>query len=271
MRGYYCNRCDMNFISKEEKKDCIFCNGKLEEKNFSFDYSNFSFGQFQKSIDDAKKGYKRKLWNPFLSFSFRKSEILENISKCYVPVSCYNTHLDGMIDFICKDKKSDLRYHNQMKCNVDFRNEYVSLNSMFPSNCINPISSTFSFDSFQDSFFDNDTVLLDINVVLDTVDEKYHEELLNSLFIAVKKKIPHDLKRVKNHSIQIQDFSRTIVYLPLYFVIIPYQNKKYYYVMNGENGKVYFSKIESKTSIIVFSVLLFFILFIGLLFILKMI
>ena len=261
MRGYYCHQCDMNFISKEEKSECFLCHGRLEEKDFSFNFSNTYFGPFKKSLDDAKKGFKRNLWNPFLPFFFRKRNNLQSIVKLYVPVSCYDTHLDGMVEFVCKDKKSDLKYYNQMKCNVDFKKEFVSLNSILPSNCVNSISNTFSYDLFQDSFVDSDTILLDINVVPSTESEKYHEELLKVLLSSAKKKIPHELKSIKKHSIQIHDSSQTIVYLPIYYLIIPYQNKKYYYVMNGEDGEIYFSKVESKKSIIIFSVILFFIIF----------
>ena len=258
----------MNFISKEEKNSCFLCNGRLEEKKFSVNYKNLYYGQFQRTILDARKKYKRKLWNPFLPFSFRNRNIVKNIVKCYVPVSFFNTHLDGVVDFICKDKKSDLKYYNQMKCNLDFRNEFLSLNSILPSDCINSISNTFSYDSFQESFLDNDTILLDVNVDLDIENQKYHEELLNVLLNTAKKRITHDLKSVKKHSIQIQNLSQTFVYLPIYFVMIPYQNKKYYFVMNGEDGEVYFSKTHSKTSIIIFSIFLFFLLFLSLIMIL---
>lgn len=270
LKGYFCSHCNINFICTEEKSNCPFCNGSIEEKVFSFDYSNTHFGHFQKSMEDARREYKRKLRDPFLPFSFRNRNIVKKIVKCYVPFYCCNTHLDGVVDFICKDKKSDLKYHTQMRCNLDFKNEFISLNSILPSNCVNTISNTFSYDFFQDGFLENGTVLLDVNANIDDENEKYHKELLNVLLYSTKKKIPHDLKSIKNHSIQIQDLRQNIVFLPIYFVMIPYQNKQYYFVMCGENGEVYFSKTQSKASIIAFSIILFFILFTSLIIILLL-
>lgn len=245
----------------------MICQKSLLENTVSYDIQDSYFGVFHKSIEDFQKEYRKVLWNPFLPFSFRNQK---NIIKAYLPCYYCNTHLEGVVDYYCKDKKSSNKYQVQMKINADYKNEFISLNQICPTTIINSVSDTFQYEQYRSDLLRN-SIILDKTVEEELEKQKYYEELTNQTLLGVKGKVPHDLKKVNNKNISINDTSYRLVYLPIYLKVLSYQNKKYYFIMNGEDGKVFFSSVFSKISMIIFILIIFFVVFLLTSFIIRMI
>ena len=253
---YNCDKCGGRYISTKKTPLCVFCRNEIFEKVCNCDFSSFYFGTFQKSMGDARKSYRKMCRHPFLPFSFRKKEIVQHMIQCYVPSYYFNTNVNGKVVYYGKDKKNNQKYQVDMKTNIDYKNEFVSLNQKIDSSLLNQVSDIFQYESFYNQLLE-DGIVLDIDKDKENEIQLYHDELIENSLLKVKEKVPHDLKKVASKELEIQDISSKLVYLPIYFTKINYLGKEYPFMMNGEDGKITFRRVNSKISILIFSVIIF--------------
>ena len=267
---YYCNNCDNSFASKNKVVRCPICNSNISELEKSNDYSSYYFGTFKKGINVAREEYKKKIIHPFIPLAFKKKDVLDRMRKVYLPCYFLNSHVDGSILFYGKNNKNSEEYKNLVKVNIDYRNEFISLNKLISSYVINQISDTFQYEKYNPNII-GDSIILDGNVDNEKDIDKYHEDIINASIIKSKENVPHKLKKIVEKKLNVNDTSKSIVYLPVYFTCVNYMKKKYYFIMNGEDGRVYCDIVHSKKISFIFGIVLFILISLIIYFIIRVI
>ena len=264
---YYCQSCRTFYTSGSVSAgvSCVFCGSTSLIKDDEFEYdSSTCVVPFSKSMDDAIKKYKKKVGiNIFLPSCFKSSEIASRIRKIYLPCVLYDLNVSGKIDFICADSvdkktnKPNQSYDVSYTTNFDYNNLLVSNCKNFSGKMFNSINnySLSNGDLLGDKLIDAYYVKPDS--IIDSISEQVVKKALNT----VKGEVDHKLKKIKNNDIKCNVVAERNFLLPVYLLKINYRDEDYYYIMNGQTGKVSIDLTVSVFKVIIVTIILFCIIF----------
>ena len=114
--AYCCRNCGTIFYNNNSEKTCVLCNNVLiEKKDITLEKEKTYIVPFEKSIEEAKKIYKKKVfWNPFVPFFFKKRKTREKMKKLYIPCYFLNVNVNGKPKFLAMDKSKVVQDKKKM-------------------------------------------------------------------------------------------------------------------------------------------------------------
>lgn len=267
---YQCNNCK-TIIGKygEKPSKCISCSGE-EFAIVSKDLiEKPQIIPFNKELEHAIKDYKRKVSSIFLPLKFKSKSVVSSISKAYVPVSLHKMNVVGDVTYYAGDKSvADKDKANYNKFEVDYTTnfDYDNIPSCeFLSIDLNKFLLFGNYDysqavSYDSGIVGDSIIVMDENNPLDDLNKAKDLVVENSLNV-VKNTIKHQVKKIKTNGLIVNDLSCMKVLVPIYYLCVKYKDMDYVYIMNGQNGNSIIDIPISKKNIIIFSILLFILIF----------
>ena len=232
--------------------------------------NDFYIIPFSKTINDCMEDYKSKIKSPLLPLIFRNKNIIKNMSRLFIPALVLDLNSNGNIVFISADRNKvnkvveTKKYKTLYEVNFDFKDVPINMWSKLDDSIFNNICN-YDFNKNKVLEENLDLIKDDRYVIPDITDssanDKVHSKVLKFSNKIVKETIEHKLKKLENNELKVDYTEAKKVLLPIYMLKINYKNKDYVYVMNGDTGKSYFKKTYSIIALIVFSLLIFTIIF----------
>ena len=262
--GYICSNCKCTFGSNLAINKCIMC-GSTNLSGGEINLSSAKFIPFYKNISNAIADYKQKTKSLFLPKVFRRKTVINNIKKVYLPAYLVDVNVSGQVQFLGADKinkNETKKYELIYDTNFDFNNILVCGYSKIKDNIFNSIC-TYQYDSLS-SFNDdllNDTYSISYDLVPLEVSNKINNRVMRHCLGEVRENIPHALKKNQKNDMDVQIKRNNKVYVPIYIMNINYNGRDYMYIMNGQSGDSYIELEYSKVAIIVYSLIIFTIIF----------
>lgn len=268
--SFVCANCNTKVFSKNKLELCPVCHGHLTEASDKSidDYSHFI--PFKINIDEAIRVYKKKvMFNPLIPFLFKSKRTIENIISAYVPGYLVGINVNGDVSFLAGDKvkSTDGKNFTTKKFNVkgynnfDYRNILVSLWSKLD---IAKFKDAFNYDyqQLEELNLENiNEVIIDSDLNVEEVMNDLNTKVVNKSLSVIKKNIPHELKKITNNELKTNVIEYKKILIPVYYLNIRYKGKDYQYIMNGSCGKLSFSLTYGFVELIIFSMLIFLIIF----------
>ena len=265
----HCSNCNFSFIGDNIDK-CFVCNGDLEKSSIDINYSKYL--DYKLDLGDAIHNYKRKLTFRFLCpFSFRGKKTLNRLKGVFIPMYSYDTSLDGEVVFNASDinvldtskKEKSMQYFKVVcKGHFDYKDVLINASSKFNNSILEKIDD-FDYKELKDI---NELVLGEKLIYKDDCEdssilERLKNRCVNNSVRLMDELVNHTKKKVVDNGLDFKYDSKGIILVPVYVLTNKYKGKTYYYIMNGQNGNTYIKTPIGIIETIVFSVLLFSILF----------
>lgn len=270
--NYKCNHCNTIFLSFADNKitKCIMCNEDDIKCSSSIESVNVFAIAFAKVLNDFINIYKKKIfWNPLVPIKFKRKKIIYSVSKVYLPAFLSNINQKGLIHFIGgeKETKEDKRvetkrYNVVEKVYFDYNDILINTISklddkVFQTICDYDFSNLKEVDSSDD--LEISYLVKDIDIT--DVSEKTRERIAKQTISIAAQNVPHSLKKLKADETSITFANTKEVYVPIYLLNVKYKNKLYQCIMNGQNGKFHFDIPIGIIETIIFSLIIFCLVF----------
>lgn len=268
-----CSKCGCSFFNKNDDRVCLYCGEECEISDKEINMANIYYLPFDKSLDDVKDIYKKYIkLKLFAPFACRKKEVYENIKKVYIPALLRNCNVNGEIIFYAADKGNGdnlVKYEVGHKVNVDFDNIFISLYSKIDNDTY-PVLSDYEYSRLtlysNRELSDSDCIISDMNE--DEINEKLNN-LINKYVVGlVRDNINHNKKKIKENNSIIDVKSEQKVLLPAYLINIKNRDKNIIGLINAQNGKISMNYDIDIINVVIFSIILFVLIF-GLVFLIA--
>ncbi len=281
MNDKKCPNCNAILSLKDGLYECDYCSSKFNEEELnnnlknilniddSFDYNAYDIPTniipFNKSIDDFIYIINSNTFGKFFIPKVFKKIKKENVKKVYVPFYLFDIRGEGDTILKCTDinakaKEDDKHiYVKKYKTTINSKCDFIKLpicaNSEFDMDILNGIEP-FNKDnsiSFNKDTFSNELLIekdIDVKKSLCLVSSKV-KYIINDL---VMKKSEHKISVIDSNNTKFDLINCYLVYYPIYYYEIDYNNSKYYYSMNGDDGKNDFDIPISNSKMIIFTI-----------------
>lgn len=216
---------------------------------------------FNITIDQAIKKYKKYLLNPLIPHAFRKKDVITTMKKIYVPAKYIDVNMQGKVNYVATDNGKEDKYGVSSIVNFDYKNLLVILSSPFNDTKYKKVLSYNSelITNFVDDNSGVEIINGDINI--DEEIDNIKKDITNKSLKLIKSNIKHDSSKLNSNLTHTVITKNVDVLIPVYYLEIDFNNKKYHFIMNGNTGD---NKTELTTSIvriILISILLFIVIF----------
>ena len=270
---YHCEKCNMSFIG-EDCDTCFECGGTLEKSSTTIDYSKFI--DFKLSLGDALNKYHKKiLFRLLCPLRFRRKKTLKRLKGVYIPMYMFDSKIDGDVVFNASDvnvldssKKDKKMNYFKVVCNGHFDYDQVLINgsSRYNNNVMEKIDD-YDYSELKDISELNlrDNVIYKEDCDNYNVFERLKNRCVNNSVKLMSELVKHSKNKVVDNQLDFNYDEKGIVLVPIYILVNEYKKNKYYFIMNGQNGNTYIKTPIGVVETIVFSLLLFTILFVGML------
>ena len=269
MTVFECPLCKTTFMNSNKDSKCLFCGNESNIVDKDSNMVNIFYLPFNKTLDEAKDDYKRKIrFNFFIPFAYRSKDHINNIKKVYVPALLRSVKANGNVVFYAADtekkgKEEELRkYEVGYDVGFDFDNILLSLYSKLDSAKFSVLGE---YDYSMLSLY-NDGIISDCDCVMsdledNLVDEKISNNISRCCVGMVREQINHELKKIKQNDISMETVSEQKILIPVYLVNVNYNNKDNLYVMNAQSGNSSIEYELSIANIVIFSIVVFCLIF----------
>ena len=273
-KEYVCLSCDVDFISdKPNLEVCPYCNSsnltiiKLK-KNIKIDnIIPFSITK-QQFIKEYKKALGKRV---FVPNKFYKNSIIKTANNIYMPYYLCDMYAKARI-LLDADKKSKWIAGNYKYKKTDdyqlyrFCESEITDTTIFCSSKMDHIKMEkimpydyskmieYSDDYLRDYIYEDCPNRLNKEKIRNKVEELF----ITNTFDRIKDYDKIELVKIETAA---NKFSYKKVLLPVWILNIEYKNKMYYFIMNGQNGKIYYDFPKSKIKIVTVYLVLFIITF----------
>ena len=268
---YICQTCGTVFTIPVSVKNssCVFCGSKKANLTNDIDYSDYYVLPFVETLNDAIKTYKSKVrYNFLLPRIFRSKKTISAIKRVYLPCMLYSTEVSGKIRFLGADKvrgikglptqtfeisyDTNIKYDNALVCGFDKIHEDMlcAINDFMFS----PLQE-FSPKGLKNIY------IIPMNEYQDDNTSDFGEKVSKNTIALLRENIKHELKKVDSNDLKVNFTSIKKTFMPVYFVNVIYNKKNYIFLMNGHTGTYTIDLVASKLSILLFSLLVFVIVF----------
>ena len=266
---YHCDKCNVSFIGENLDK-CFVCSGELTNSNTTINYSKYI--DFKLDLGDAIHNYKRKLLFRLLCpFSFRRKVTLNRIKGVYIPMSMFDTSLDGDVIFNASDvsvldssKKEKKMHYYKIVCNghFDYNDVLINMSNMYNNNLLEKIDN-FDYNEMKDitELSLGEKVIYKEDTDEYGIFERLKNRCVNNSVKLMSELVNHTKKKVVDNKLDFKYDSKGIVLVPIYVLTNRYKGKEYYYIMNGQNGNTYIKTPIGVLETVIFSIVVFSILF----------
>ena len=261
---YTCNTCKCVFSTNVTATRCIMCNSTSLNNN-EVTLANANFVPFSRTISNALEDYKYKTKNILIPKVFKDKKTLRNIKKVYLPAYLVDANVKGPIKFFGADKIGNgevRKYELEYDSNFDFNNVLINGYSKIKDDIFNNICN-YQYDKivpFNDTLL-NDSYSISYDLVPLEVSNKINNRVMRHCLNEIRGNIPHSLKKLHKNEMDVQINNNNKLYVPVYITNIRYKGKNHIYIMNGQTGNSHIELEYSIVSIIIFSIVLFAIIF----------
>ena len=107
-----------------------------------------------------------------------------------------------------------------------------------------------------------DTYIIHMNDKVEEEKQNIIERVMKHSVNIVRENVNHAKKKLKDNQLKLDIQSAKKVLMPVYLLRVHYQNNDYLFLMNGHTGKANIDLVSSKKSILLFSIIVFIILFV---------
>ncbi len=273
---YKCEKCLVSYGSFKDIDSliCPLCGSSSITKKEDYEKRKLYYIPFYKTEEDAYKTFQEKIkLNPLIPFPFKQKKTFENIKKIYLPAFLLDAEQKGVVSFLGGEKevtKSGKEKNVETKKYDVVHSVHLHYNGVLlnVSNKINDniFKEVCNYDSSLFRLLEKQGDLDDIYIIPDDdiqdIAKRGRERISNNTLNLVRNNVFHPLKKLLDDNTTISFENTKQVLLPVYYIIIPYRNKEYHFVMNGNNGKSYVEITMGLVNLIVFSILVFIIIFI---------
>ena len=266
---YHCEKCNISFIG-ENINNCFMCNSILNKNSINIDYSKYI--DFKLNLRDAIHNYKRKLSLKLLCpFIFRNKKTISKIKGVFIPFYLFDTRLDGDVVFYASDvdvldlSKTDkkIQYFKVVcKGHFDYNDVLINGSNKIKNSILEKIDN-YDYNDLKEI----DSLKLDEKIILKEDYDEYQifdrlkNRCNNSSVKLMSDLVNHVKKKVVDNKLDFQYEKKGIILVPAYILNVKYKNKEYTYIMNGQNGNTYIKTPIGIVETIVFSIVLFTLLF----------
>ena len=262
---FTCRNCKTTFVTKMSTNTCVFCNSN-DVMKISGQTNNLYYIPFSKTVDDAINDYKKKIRFRFLLPSvFTSKESIKSIKKVYLPFLLRDCNTNGKVIFYAADQNKvnkqieTKKYEVCYDVNFDFKNLSVSRFSKIENNAV----LSYEYNSL--TLFDNN-VFNDSCGIIDDLDENavinnMNNQINNSVISMVRDGITHQLKKLKNNGVVLNNVIDKRALLPVFLNVINYKNTDYIYIMNGQTGESNLMYKISPIKLVIVSIITILIIF----------
>ncbi len=274
-RRFHCRDCNASFISLGSKtiEYCCVCHSNnIETKNDVYEKKPYIV-PFRKTLEDAKNDYQKKvLFHPLVPFVFKSKATIEAIQKVYLPVIVVDANLQGTVDFLAGDKTKIMKekvafietkkYSVLADVNLNYHHIILNMTSKLQDRLFHTICD-YQFDQlleYNPNALGDSAILVD-DKDLNAVADLGRQRIMKHAMAVIKSNINHELKKVNNNGALLNFANSKEVLVPVYLLTVHYKDKDYIYLMNGENGAVSLELVFGKIEIILFSLLMFGLIF----------
>ena len=256
---YSCSSCSTKFYtSKNDVTNCIFCDSTNLEKREAPLSGNISVLPFKIDSFDVVKDYKKKTkFNPLVPFKFKKK--IDNIKKIYLPVYVTDITNEGNISFYGVNN-NDLKNKYEIVQNIKFNYDDVVLkaSSKIDDTLFEEIND-YTFLELLDINNSNldDSIYLVNDISFEDISNITKSKISKTSINKIKNSINHTKKKLKEDNTTISFNNNRKLLVPIYLINIKYKDKDYSYIMNGQTGSSYINIPIGVLETIIFSILLF--------------
>lgn len=273
---YRCKNCGAEIMADEHTTStfCVYCGSTAILKN------RINQGRvpnyiipFKNVKEDAIAAFKRVTkGKPLMPKCFKDPKNIQKITGVYIPFWAYDLIARGEVEFEASDIKnwSDSKYYYtktsrySVKKNgyFDYSKVLADASSRFPNDLMDSLEP-FNYDGLQEY---NHAYLSGFLAEKYDVDEsdglgRVTERTNNTSIDLIKNTIEHQTKRVVNNGLEVSASHTHYIMLPVWMVNIKYGDKNYTFAMNGQTGKIVGNIPIGVKETIMWSIIIFVILF----------
>ncbi len=275
--NFHCKNCGAEILADETTTAtfCVYCGSTaiLKEKIDDGRAPDLII-PFKNTKDVAAKSFAKLTKNkPLMPRKFKDIKNIDKISGVYIPFWAFDVESDGDITFACTDTMhwSDSRYSYTKVSNFD-----VTINTHLDFSKVLADGSSRFDDDLMDSLEPfNFKDLVDYNhaYLSGFLAEKYDvledggfnrasDRCLKTCIDMSRGRCGHQTNIVKNNAVSMKKINSYYIMLPVWMVNIIYNNKTYTFAVNGQTGKMVGNIPIGKKETIIWSILIFIILFV---------
>ena len=271
-KEYVCLSCDVDFISDKPNLECCpYCSSKnltviKLKKNLIID-KLIPFSKTQKDfISKYKKILRKKVFIPNI---FYNNKIIKTCNNLYLPYYLCNMHSKAKIYIDTKKVNkwiADNYKYNKIDdyalvrfCEADLEDVSVRISNKMNKVRLNNIMP-YDFNKLID-YKDIDNYIYEDckkSINKENLRTEIENIVIKNIFSRIK---DYDVVELKNIQTTVSNFKYKKVLLPLWVLNIEYKNKMYYFIMNGQTGKVYYELPTSKLKMFAIFIVTFIIVF----------
>ena len=289
MNDKKCPNCNAIITSKDNKYKCDYCNSTFSEEEFntnrkknvlilndSFDINTLKnptkIIPFKKSKEDFLNVIKNNNFGKlFIANVFKKTK-LEDIKSIYVPFYIFDIRESGDTIFKCTDINAKVKedkkitYVKKYKTTINSKCDFIKLpicaNKNFNEDIldgIEPFNNDLLIDYNIEDYKDS---LIEINVNPDEVLSEASSKVTHLINDLTIKKSEHKISVVESNNANFDLINCKLVYYPIHYIEIIYKDTKYYYSMNGDDGKYDFDIPLSNFKMVIFTIIFMIVVFV---------
>lgn len=272
---YRCGDCKSQFSTNGAMSvnHCIICNSlNIQSNDQNYD-SISGIIPFSIPISEAIADYKSKVMaNPLVPGIFKKKDVINSMCKLYLPGYLFDVSVSGDVEFLAADKNETVvngskgietrKYGCSYTTNIDYENVFMNSSNVINDTAINGINE-FNFASLvpYNSGVVGDAYLLLSDLMKDEAETKMKNNVIKHSINVVRKSIVHELKKTQSNSLMTRFRTSKNIFVPVYFLSVPFQGKNHYYIMNGSNGKSTINIPLNKSSMFILGFIIFAVVF----------
>ena len=265
-KHYVCQDCFTSFSSMNTT-NCIYCGGSRLEEGVGNPAQKISLIPFAYSLNDAYKEFKKRFRNPLVPFCFHSSKAKSLIKKLYVPCTLYNFVVEGNVNFLGMDKISNVQgapgqtFESLFNTHFEFKNLLMSHYSRLSDEVLSNVNDYQFYATDGTASIIEDAALVDGDIDTKKTFAVVQQKLLNHCLNTVRSSVSHERKKLNKNDMKVNVTGKSEIYVPIYLLNMKYEGKENLFIMNGQTGEILGDPPISVGSIVVFSLLVFLVIF----------
>ena len=274
---YCCNNCGAEIMADVTTTAtfCVYCGSTaiLKEKINEGRAPDYII-PFKNVKDDAVAAFKKIVKSkPLAPRCFKDAKIIEKITGVYIPFWAYDLTVYGPIEFLCTDVerwsekggsyKKMSKYEVKKSGKFEFNKVLADASSRFSNDLMDSLEP---FDYTQLTKYNHaylsgflaEKYDVDENTGLDRVKDKTFNTAVGLLLNSIR----HQKKEIVNNQMTLEKKNTYYIMLPVWMLNIKYKDKNYTFAMNGQTGKIIGDIPIGIKETIIWSIIIFIILFV---------
>lgn len=267
LKHYACGDCYTSFSAIGNVTNCPYCGGSRLGAGDADAKKKISYVPFAYTLKDAYSVFKKKFRSPLIPFSFHSGKIKKMIKKVYIPCTLYNFIVEGNASFLGMDKVSNVQgapaqtFETMYQTHFDFKNLLMSHYSRISDEVLSNVNDYEFYAQDGTLSMIEDASLFDSDVDTKKSFNVVQQKLVNYCLNVVRGNVEHERKKLDKNNMKISVTGKSEIYVPIYLLNMKCDGKETLFIVNGQTGEMLGEPPISIGSIIIFSIIVFLIIF----------